>query len=301
MVKKMIFFVLLYINMAFPYLCRDTTMLKIRQEVIQILNTYGKTSSLNRMNILWPTCKEIDEHKINKKELNNEYLEQAHFWIKFYQRGPIIHIDSLIVLKKMENKNDWIIANGWWKGSYYQYIDSKTLTILIKMNIDIADTNNFEERYFPKINNFVLLRRFSNECMDFNRCLNVKVTFYDSTKYMEGEIKWDSTSGYYNRYKGTVRFWTNGRYIAIDIEKVEDPYRDLLGYWAKKTIGGIPYTDPRPFIRFDSTKRFDFESEMHRVFPWLKDTIRVQTERSKYPVLDTTLHEHLIERDTNKR
>jgi hypothetical protein len=271
-INRFTLFVVLIITSAFPYTekCFDSTIIAIQKEIAFDLKKYqiqwDDTTYIFQGNAFIPNCSTISCNKIKIELIGAKELESATFWIQRTLTNWLFNKDSIIVLKRMKREDDWIVGLGNYKGTYAQYIDGRTLTVLIKSKLNIQDTIHFENNLFNLTKHFIRLGAFGKQ-----EKIAFKKEYQDSIQVIGTII--DSLSSEEIRNKKKDMFWTNGKYIVIDIIKIRSPYKDRVGFHPEQTIGGISHKDPRTFKRFSTENNFNFKNEMYIQFPWVKDTI----------------------------
>ena len=68
--------------------------------------------------------------------------------------------------------------------------------------------------------------------------------------------------------------WTDGKYIVINIPKVNTPQISKFGISVERTVGGISIDNPSPFIRFNDSANYDMKKELLRIFPGIEDSLK---------------------------
>jgi len=239
----------------------------IKTELGDCTNNVKSNSILHSVNVFYPNCSDV-KNKVVVDTLLLEGNLPLECWLKYY----LINYSAkdLTYLKDMENGDDWIIGYHFLNKNYVQYIDGRTLTILIRFDdkkyIDINRNNLFKEIY----NKTSQIIQFYNMSLDDNS--EIHILYKDSLRvegYFTGTF--DELSNYKKDY-----FWTNGRYIIFEIFKLMYPYRSFKYpgiYNEKKIINSIPKNDKKSFRRFREKGNINMRNEMFIVFPWLKDSI----------------------------
>jgi hypothetical protein len=258
-------------TLAFASECFDANIAVIQKQIECDLRNYqrewDKTASIFHANAIFPACSTIKGNQKMTGVFGTSGLTNAMIWIHRSLSNWLVKEDSLIVLQKMKHGDDWIIGFGIYQNKYAQFIDGRTLTVVIEDSVDICDSANFDSDLIRKISRFIHLSAFGNQTK-----LVVKTVKRDSVSIL-GEITDTSTWNIEIAQKKVDMFWTNGKYIVVDIMKIRNPFKDRTGFRPEYTIGGIGHLENRPFIRFDQRNKFDFKTEMYIQFPWVKDTI----------------------------
>ena len=229
---------------------------------------------LQQINWRWPDSNLIKTNTIDKDKIPEKSVNNAMHWVRYY----LNNIDGLcgneIFLCKMSKGDDWIInrislSSYYIFNGYLQYIDSRYLDVIFTMQIDTDNIDYFKSNFLKKINSVIKVENIvksNNSEIIINR-------------YSDGVIKGQIDCANYNYYcrlpegKRKPEFWTNGEIVVISLPKVRTPFRDRFGYWGERTIGGIKRNDERKFVRFNTLRKVDFEQEMLKEFPWVKDSL----------------------------
>lgn len=236
-------------------LCGDENITNELRGKIQVWMQHAHPgSALLCGNILWPSCKDT----LNViRNVPSKSLDKNAYWIQMFYLPRIYGLDSVVVLKNMRNGDEWIINRYSKENEYYQYIDGRSLTLLIKIHLNIKDTSNMKRQWVRQINKYVHINLSS-----------MKIINHDST-----QIDMAIDNGFKAiDYPTEIKLWSNGEYIIIDIPKIREPFIDKFGLSVFQTIGGIPPDDPRPFIRFGEN-RIDMRKEAYKHVPDIDKTL----------------------------
>jgi hypothetical protein len=225
------------------------------------------SSAINTGEVIWPTCKEIEKHRIFSDEIAKEKLENSFKWIcEFLYCRRCGFLDSVVLLKEMNRGDDWIAERKLINGQYIQYIDGRIFTFLARDSFDLKDKGKLRlkisglfEKYIQQLYGDLLLKKIIN--FDYDSLCQIEATIIRKcdTLIVDKSL--------------FPQIWLNNKYIVVTIPKIKKPYYDKFGFDASKSINGIPVDDPRPFKRFGKSGNLDMKNEMVRQFPWVKDTI----------------------------
>lgn len=262
MIKHLLSIVIVVVAKLFAFECyyneiHDTIFKEIGAYQEQVAND----SVFKYCNLFYPRCSEIKD-KAKQIDVLKKYSTP-------WSRRCLKRYDHEQFLIGMKNGDDWII--GWQKinGMYVQFIDSRTLTILIRFDnknkIKIDSPHLFKDIYAE------LCKVIYFPALSLDENANIKPMSKDSV--------W--LKGYFvNAYKDIKEFkkdyvWTNGRYVILEITKIGYPYKSIKGelYQPRLIIDAIPLNDDRPFTRFRDSGNIDMRVEMLKVFPWMVDSI----------------------------
>lgn len=264
---KLLVILVLYYNITFSAECFKCDF---HDSIYSDLSIYqnNKVDNMikNGVNIFWPSCEDINEKRVLDTSIINDYSYEC--WIPRFLKK--YDLSKLIYLINMQNGDDWII--GWHaiKELYVQYIDGRTLTILIKLSkndeFSIVNVDNLFQLIYKKTNKII---NFYNMALDENSYIYIQ---HQDSLFIEGYF--DKTYNDLSSYKRDY-IWTNGKYVIIEIVKIGYPYRIIKGemYQVRYIINGIQKNDKRSFTRFRKEKNIDLKEEMYKIFPWMKDSI----------------------------
>jgi hypothetical protein len=227
-----------------------------------------RSSNFNSIDFLMPDCKSIDvKNIINHIDI---YKNPYSFpWYKDYLKR--YNDKDIKYLVDQLKGDDWII--GWYSDSniYMQFIDGRSFTVLLKFlnNDTVPITGNIDYESVYKI----LSKYIKCTNLYINGCSKINIT-YSNNNFFEGYFS-DDFINFSDLKKDFI--WSNGRYIILDIVKLKKPYRMIKSfkyYDHEAIIDGIPKNDKRSFTRFRYSNNIDLNTEMYRVFPWMKDSIQ---------------------------
>lgn len=248
-------------------ICDGEIVDSIRNNLERVLLENSNDPVLEKCNILIPTCSVVNNQKIDFKKIESPALEIARYWLSRYLSVPVW--DSLIFLENMAKGDDWIIFNSLNGGVYTQFIDSRSLTIVIRQKVVFQDALEFKKVILNKIK-----KKITFYGKEFGSHITVEIE-----KATPAFIRGRFASVKDNIYvtispdKPQPEFWVNEQYIIVNFPKVHRPYKDMVRYYGWKSIGGIRFNDPRPFIRFSEKNKIDFENELIKEYPWVQDSI----------------------------
>lgn len=257
----------------------DSLQQVINNELIQIKSNTLDNSNLNKMNIILPDCKIINSKQFNKDEMSSTYQMSVYSWLFKYLNGHLFRTKTSIFLTNMENGDDWVIGSRFEDGKYLQYIDSRTITVIIQHNINLNDTINLNMNVRELLSKYLHLDNFG-----YSKKIKIELTKNANNNY-EGEL----IGGYRDsilikEQKNLI--WVNEKYLIIDITKLRMPLWTKFGYSGNLTVGGISKNDSRNYIRFKKENRIDFNKEMIKIFPWVPDSAKIISERmNKGPLI----------------
>lgn len=261
-------------------ICSAPIIDSVRIELKNIIKNDSKSIVLKKCNLLFPECTTIDQHVLNKDSFLDN-IRYAQYWLEYYIQT--YYTSSFSILTEMKNGDDWLIFNSFENGVYFQYIDGRSLTVLIRTKTKyLYDINLLIKDKFSSISKYLYYATTFN--MKYS---NIKILQINAD-FIEGEMVTDS-SYYYKKIplnKPQPSFWINDKYVILNFPKYHAPYRDMVGFKGWKTIGGLRIDDPRPFIRFSNKNSINFESEMIKEYPWVKDTIDLIKELRKRQYYD---------------
>lgn len=224
-------------------------------------------SVLKNGQVLWPECEFSDKKVV--KNVNSKSLKIAMYWIDLYiVRQDLNNINTNVVLTGMANDDDWIINRFVSPAEYCQFVDGRSLTVLMKVKINITDTTFLKKKIQASINRYV---RFDCEKYEMN-FMNIDSEQVDISIMLP---VFDNITG-----KKGIRIWTNGSYLILDIPKIGMPFVDKFGYSIERTLGGISDDDQRPFHRFRSENNIDMKKEFFKHFPWIEDSMKIWRKRA---------------------
>ncbi len=261
--------IILTINICFSHECYlDSMQHEIKNDFKRIDIT--DSSLINSIDFILPKCEAIETSNISKygNSYQNPYRSPwFETYLKHFSKPNVVYLVNQV------NGDDWIV--GWQKDRkvYIQFIDGRTMTVLIKFNgddtIDITDHIDFKTIY-KKLNGYIDLND-----LYIDGCSTIDIQ-YKNSRYFEGFF----TNLYLNFNKLKKDYiWSNGRYVVLDIIKLKKPYKDMKRlsneyYDYRRIIDGIPKNDNRSFTRFRMKNNIDLNQEMHNTFPWMKDSIK---------------------------
>jgi hypothetical protein len=264
--------IILYFLVVSAKLClaHDCFLDSMQQEIMKDFKGIyqNRNSSLNSIKFILPDCKSIDSANIlNHRDIYQNPYSYPWYWHYLTYSNKI----NSKYLVNQANGDDWII--GWYSDSniYLQFIDGRSFTVLIRFNnndtIPIAGQIDYKAVYK------ILSKYIKCSNLYINGCSTINVTNCNDN-YFEGYF-----SGKYFEFSELKKdfIWSNGRYVVLDIIKICKPYKMIKGikyYDYKEIIDGIPKSDKRSFTRFRLNNNIDLNSEMYKVFPWMRDSIR---------------------------
>lgn len=246
----------------------DSMQNEILKDFKGILNNHN--SYINSINFIIPDCKSIDSNSIvGQGEI---YISPNVLpWNNYYLRG--YPNDNIKYMLNQKNGDDWIVGWFYFDGAYIQFIDGRTFTILIKFNdndtINI-NSNIIFKTIYKRLNRIVNCKNlFTNGCSGIN-------IISKNERFIEGYF-----SNLYLNFSELKKdyIWTNGRYVILDIVKLNKPVRlikdaNAIYFDYTKIIDGIPKSDKRSFTRFRQNNNIDLHKEMFKIFPWMIDSIQ---------------------------
>lgn len=237
----------------------------IYSDLIEFKKEATRESPLYYANLFFPTKEELEKHQVTDTEIVSNARRKC--WIPKYICNST---KDLMYLTDMNNGDDWITGSHTKNGKYIQYIDGRALTVLIKLNksekVNIKN-DKIQDEIFSRINGLI----FFNSLF-LSKKSQIEIT-NSSEKYIEGYF--DKTYNEIGKYKKDL-IWTNGEYIILEITKIMYPspsfkYPEMYLY--EDIINGIPHNDSRRYVRFSRSFNVDLKEEMHRIFPWIKDSV----------------------------
>lgn len=272
-ILKIVWVVMMFIESLHANCSYDSiTQNEIYSDLYKYKINSDSGSCLNYANIILPKC-EI----LVKKSIIDSVLFPKEYFLKCWPFRYLknFSISNVNYLTNGKNGDDWII--GWWEknGNYIQYVDGRTLTILIKIKNNLSLDMKLEDIFgqiYSQLKDIVSLN-----AMLVSPESNIKIE-HKNEKYIDGYFV--NTINGFDKYKRDY-FWTNGKYIILDIEKINIPYRSFKHseiYLYNEIVNGIPREDKRSFTRFRKNENIDLNAEMFKIFPWMVDSIKYYKE-----------------------
>jgi hypothetical protein len=238
------------------------------------------TPPLKSVNVVWPTPEDIQQKKIKDKNLYQSEVERTWYWLQKIIRPTYLPNqvkDTLLLMPDMEKGDDWIICRYGLSDMQIQIIDGRTLTLVLKPLKEVQETVDvqksedkesviaqFAAAMFRKVLWYDYYLEASHEQINLELSV-VK----DDAPFKHGQVLLDRgrTAGWLQN--GTIKWWSDGKVVVFDIEKIFVPPTSKLPFSEKNGelyVGGIAPDDPRTFVRFDPAKKIDFGKEFVKVF-----------------------------------
>jgi hypothetical protein len=249
--------------------CSDNPYkLKIEEDMKKYIVDAPEKSILHVANVIGPSCEEI----INKQFQQGSSYEWGFHYLNKFKR-------NLIYLREMKNGDDWLY--GWYfeNGKYFQYIEGRKISILIKL----SEKEKLDIQKDDLLENFLTIfsGHINFRTMSLTENSNIEVTL-KGADFVEGYF---SKTFKLEKHKRDY-FWTNGEYVVFEITKIQYPVRNIKGrtaYAPKSIIYGLSYNDKRSFKGYSGDDTIDWEQEMLKEFPWIPDSLEAFKK-------DTTLY-----------
>lgn len=247
----------------------------IKSDILALSKIVDTASLLSYINVVWPGC--IKEKRIyyNVDSVNKVQLKIANFWLdKLLDHLYLYNRDSIVIFRD-EGNSDYIAGYSLNRG-YAQFVDGKTLSVLVKRQFKWNDTAFIKKNIVREIGNYILLNSLTYNINNINVIIKML-----TTHYTEGTLGINDSENNKLKNMRDVNFIVTSKYLIINVPKIISPYPGREGYVAHKIIGGIDLKDKRPFYRFNKTANFNFETELLRIFPWIPESTQVWKEKNE--------------------
>lgn len=257
---RIIFFLLNIALLAFG----ENNLDSIKNDLTNAKSTAFNHSAIKIGNVIWPDSDTIKAKRILRKDIPDSIHNKNLYWLKLFIRpSTLIDDSSLIYLSDMDKGDDWIISRKVSDLEYVQIIDARIITLVIKKNIDINDTHNIEKKITNAIKNNLLL----TVPRDFMIIERDDFQISAILKYKDEKIA--------GAIHGRISLWTNGKYVVVNIPKINLPQFSKYGISIDRTVGGIALEDTKAFKRFDKNDNYDLKKELYRLYPWIDDSLKI--------------------------
>lgn len=249
--------------------CNNNSEIELpAEELVAVERIVDQYESFDNSNLRWPDETTIQSHSIPKTKIPDERLKGPNLWLSRIFRFKVYNPDSIILLQDMRHGDDWIIFRKTVNGDYFQVIDGRQITVVIRNRDSISLDKTAEGQVLKKLNRYMRMDALGHRCC---RYIEWRTRIQSG---WEGSVK--DTSYFHSEKRLTfpkAHLWSNGRYIVLEIRKVDFPQLSKFGYWAEGTVGGTGYDYPEPVIRFSKSTSFSYKAEMVRLFPRVADSV----------------------------